>query len=140
MRKLSAIVLASFAIAVTLAWPYIKMEFASSAWYTEQDKRQYNYYTPDLFKKIPRISKDYSFSFGRVTGTEANVFTLRFYGVTDTEVIRRFLISEGYQPQTSCDVDAECWNHAASHDDVSIGNLRSEKAVFVQIYRRLYDD
>ena len=125
-------------IALVLGWPYVRMEFSSSAYYTEQDKRSYEYYTPELLKKIPRISGDYKFEFGRITGTEANVFTVKFYGVAETQSIRNYLKSEGYELQASCDVEAECWENRATNDVVTVGNIHSQKGVFVQIYRRLY--
>jgi len=34
-------------IMLAVAWPYIKMEFASSAHYTEQDKREYEFIRQD---------------------------------------------------------------------------------------------
>ncbi|WON77061.1 hypothetical protein [Serratia sp. UGAL515B_01] len=125
-------------IALVVGWPYVKMEFANSAYYTEQDKRAYEYYTPEILKKIPRISDNYEFEFGRITGTEANVFTVKFYGVAETQSIRNYLKSEGYELQASCDVEAECWKSRATNDEVTVGNMLSQKGVFVQIYRRLY--
>ena len=56
------------AAALTYAWPYIVMEFAGSAHYTEQDKREYEFYTPVLLKKMPRISSRYDFDFANITG------------------------------------------------------------------------
>lgn len=140
MRKAIVILIGTVviaALAIVAGWPYVRMEFASSAYYTEQDKRSYEYYTPELLKKIPRISDDYKFEFGRITGTEANVFTVKFYGVTETHSIRNYLKSEGYELQTSCNVEAECWESRATTDKVTVGNIHSQKGVFVQIYRRL---
>lgn len=125
-------------IALAIAWPYLQMEFASSAYYTEQDKREYEYYTPDLLKEMPRISDNYEFGFGRITGTEANVFTIKFFDITDTKRIKDYLKSEGYELQSSCDVEAECWKSRASNDEVTVGNIYSQKGVFVQVYRPLY--
>jgi len=133
-------VIAIAGIALAVGWPYVKMEFASSAYYTEQDKRAYDYYTPELLKKIPRVSGDYKFEFGRITGTEANVFTVKFYGVAENQIIINYLKSEGYERQTSCDVEAECWKSRATHDEVTVGDIHSQKGVFVQIYRRLYSN
>ena len=125
-------------IGLVIGWPYIRMEFASSAYYTRENQRQYEYYTPELLKKMPRVSSDYKFEFGRITGTEANVFTVKFYGVSDTRSIRDYLKSEGYEPRASCDVEAECWKSRATNDEVTVGNIHSQTGVFVQIYRRLY--
>lgn len=140
MRKTIVVLIGTVvtsALAIVAGWPYVRMEFASSAYYTEQDKRPYEYYTPELLKKTPRISSDYKFEFGRITGTEANVFTVKFYGVAETHSIRNYLKSEGYELQTSCDVEAECWESRATIDKVTVGNIHSQKGVFVQIYRRL---
>lgn len=38
-------------IGLVIGWPYIRMEFASSAYYTRENQRQYEYYTPELLKK-----------------------------------------------------------------------------------------
>lgn len=127
-------------IAMVVGWPYVRMEFASSAYYTEQDKQAYEYYTPELLKKIPILSNNYEFEFGRITGTEANVFTVKFYGTVETRSIRNYLQSEGYKLQTSCEVEAECWKSRATNDEVTVGNIHSQKGVFVQIYRRLYSN
>lgn len=133
---ISVVVIAG--ISLVVGWPYVRMEFASSAYYTEQNKRAYEYYTPELLKKIPRISKNYSFEFGRITGTEANVFTVKFYGASEARSIRNYLKSEGYELQASCDIEAECWKSRVTNDEVTVGNIHSQKGVFVQIYRRLY--
>ena len=96
MRKAIVILIGTVviaALAIVAGWPYVRMEIASSAYYTEQDKRSYEYYTPELLKKIPRISDDYKFEFGRITGTEANVFTAKFHGVAATHSIRNYLDS-----------------------------------------------
>ncbi|AUX72207.1 hypothetical protein [Erwinia pyrifoliae] len=143
MRKTIVVLIGVVVIAgivLVVGWPYVRLEFASSAYYTEQDKRAYEYYTPELLKKIPRISDDYKFEFGRITGTEANVFTMKFYGVSETRSIRNYLKSEGYELQASCDVEAECWESRATNDEVTVGNIHSQKGVFVQIYRRLYSN
>lgn len=66
------------------------------------------------------------------------MFTVKFYDVNETQTIRDYLKSEGYEPQTSCDVEAECWQSRATNDEVTVGNILSRKGVFVQIYRRLY--
>ncbi|MDX5628281.1 MULTISPECIES: hypothetical protein [unclassified Brenneria] len=98
MRKLItalAAVLLLAGAAFVFVWAYLKMEFASSAHYTEQDKREYAYFTPDLLKNMPMISNDYRFEYGNVTGPEAHVFTVHFYGTTDSNVIRDYLRSEG---------------------------------------------
>lgn len=56
MRKAIAMLMSVVVIsgiALVIIWPHLKMEFASSAHYTSQDKREYEYYTPELLKKCP---------------------------------------------------------------------------------------
>ncbi len=117
------------------AWPYLKMEFASSAHYTQQDKREYEHYTPELLKKMPRITKNYTFEFGNISGPQAHVFTVRFYGTTDTRKIRDYLISVGYKPQAQCDAEAECWRIENSKDVVTLAAYALPDSVVVRIYR-----
>lgn len=143
MRKFVVVLMSVVVIVgafLIVGWPYVKMEFASSAYYTEQNKRAYKFYTPELLKNIPRISDDYRFEFGRITGTEANVFTMKFYGISETQNITNYLKSEGYELQASCDVEAECWESRVTNDKVTVGYIHSQKGVFVQIYRRLYSN
>lgn len=61
------------------------MEFASCAHYTEQNKREYEYNTPELLKKIPRISEDHNFSYSNISGPQTFVFGVEFNGTTDTK-------------------------------------------------------
>lgn len=77
MRKslalLSCVVIVA-GITLMCVWPRLAMEFADSAHYTEKDKREYEYYTPDLLRKMPRISDDYEFSYSRISGPDAVVY------------------------------------------------------------------
>lgn len=60
MRKSVAVamgVILAAGMVLTAVLPYVKMEFASSAHYTEQDTREYEYYTPDLLKKYQKFQK-----------------------------------------------------------------------------------
>ena len=125
-------------IALVFGWPYVRMEFATSAHYTEQDKREYEYYTPDILKRMPRVSDNYSFDFSKGSGRNEFVFTIHFYGIKDSGVIINFLKSEGYEPQKTCDVEAECWRSYKNNDVISIAYFTSPKEVFVQIYRSPY--
>lgn len=141
MRKLitrTGIFFLVVGIALAIAWPYLKMEFASSAHYTELDKREYAYFTPELLKNMPRISNDYRFEYGNVTGPEAHVFTVHIYGTTDSSVIRDYLRAEGYEPQKTCDVEAECWRSHKNNDVVTIAKFISPKEVFVQLSQSPY--
>lgn len=66
-----SVVLVLTGVALAFGWPYLKMGFASSAYYTERDKAEYEYYTPELLKKMPRTSDDITFEFGKVSGPQA---------------------------------------------------------------------
>ncbi|CAI0803262.1 Uncharacterised protein [Serratia rubidaea] len=136
--RVSAIVLVAIGAMFAFAWPYIKMEFAGSAYYTQQDSREYAFYTPELLKNMPRIAEHYRFEFGNVSGPEAQVFTVRFDNATDTSKIRSYLASAGYQPQSRCDVEAECWRTPQSKDVVTLIKYTSPNSVVVQIYRSPY--
>ncbi|MCO4311895.1 hypothetical protein [Pectobacterium versatile] len=126
------------AAAVGSLWPYIKMNFAGSAHYTEQDKREYAFYTPDILKAMPRITDRYDFNFSNVTGPEAKVWTVNFYGTDDTRKVHTYLTSMGYEKQVRCDVEAECWRTAGTKDVVTIATFDTDKSVMVQVYSSPY--
>ncbi|AXF78802.1 hypothetical protein SY86_08185 [Erwinia tracheiphila] len=118
-------------------WPWLKIGFAESAYYRQQDKREYDFYTPELLKNMPRITNDYSFEFGNISGPQAFVYGIRFYGTRDTQNIRHYLKSAGYEPQTHCDIEAECWLSDKSEEDiVTLYTYSSPDTVGVQLYRR----
>ena len=87
-------------VALTLGWPYLDMGFSSSANYTQRDKREYDYYTPELLKRMPRISDNYEFSYSNISGPQAFVYGIQFNGTNDASRIREYLISEGYELQS----------------------------------------
>ncbi|MBA0158898.1 hypothetical protein [Pectobacterium versatile] len=122
------------AAAVGSLWPYIKMNFAGSAHYTEQDKREYAFYTPDILKAMPRITDRYDFNFSNVTGPEAKVWTVNFYGTDDTRKVHTYLASMGYEKQARCDVEAECWRAAGTKDVVTVATFDVDKSVMVEVY------
>lgn len=124
-------------IALTVAWPYMKMEFASSAQYTELDRQEYEYYTPALLKQMPRISDDYEFRYANISGPQAFVYSIEFKGVTDASKIRGYLSQAGYQLQRSCDIEAECWISSHSKQDiVTLNQSLPLQVVGVDIYLR----
>jgi hypothetical protein len=114
------------------AWPWVKMEFASSAHYTEQDKREYEFYTPDILRNMPRISTRYSFDFANITGPATHVYAVKFYGTQDTRKIDNYLMSKGYK-RGKCDFDSVCWRSADPAESVYVGTLKGEKTVIVQV-------
>ncbi|MCU5771154.1 hypothetical protein N5923_02430 [Erwiniaceae bacterium BAC15a-03b] len=125
---------------LTAVWTFLKLEFAGSASYTEQDWLKYEFYTPELLKKMPRISDDYNFDFANITGPEALVFSVHFQGTTDSSEIQNYLRAKGYEPQKTCSIEAECWRSYKSNDVISIGKFMSSKEIFVDIYRSPYTD
>ncbi|MFE8049840.1 hypothetical protein RBA63_20655 [Brenneria goodwinii] len=138
MRKATVVLIGLVVIAgivLVVGWPYVRMEFASSAHYTELDKREYEYYTPEILKKIPRASDNYRFDFSKGAGRDEFVFTVHFYGAKDSSVIIDYLRAEGYERQKTCDVEAECWRSYKNNDVITIAHFTSPKEIFVQIYR-----
>lgn len=136
MRKsfkvLSGVVIV-IAAALTYAWPYIKMEFTGFDNYTEQDKREYNFYTPDILRKMPRISERYDFDFANVTGPAKHVNAVKFYGTDDTSKINAYLTSIGYTKQDECDLNSSCWRGTDPQETIYVGILTGEKTVIVQV-------
>ncbi|WP_241617086.1 hypothetical protein [Rosenbergiella epipactidis] len=120
-------------------WPYLKMVFATSAYYTEKDKAEYVFYTPDLFKKMPRIAYNYTYEYGSVSGPEATVFTVRYHGVVDTTKIEEYLTSSGYRREPTCDVQADCWRSQKTSDIVTVIRYHDPDSVVLQIYRSPYN-
>lgn len=120
------------AIALTYAWPWVRMEFAGSAHYTEQDKREYYFYTPDILKKMPRISVRYAFDFANITGPAAHVYAVKFYDTKDTRKIEDYLTSTGYQ-RTECDFESPCWRKTDPQESVYVDALKGENTVIVQV-------
>lgn len=121
------------AAALIYAWPYIRMEFTGFANYTERDKREYDFYTPDLLRKMPRISENYDFDFSNVTGPAKHVNAVKFYGTDDTSKIDAYLTSNGYRKQAECDLNSACWRGADPQETVYVGILTGEKTVIVQV-------
>lgn len=121
------------AVALAYVWPYIVMEFAGSAHYTEQDKREYEFYTPDLLKKMPRISPRYDFDFANITGPASHVYAVRYFGADDSRQIENYLNTMGYQKQESCHIEAVCWRSADPQEIVTVSTLDSPKALLVSV-------
>ncbi|MBC3994432.1 hypothetical protein H8R20_02370 [Morganella morganii] len=114
-------------------WPYVQMEFAESAHYTEQDKREYEFYTPEVLKKMPRVSNDYSFDFANITGPATHVNAIKFSDVKDISRIEEYLMSSGYVKGV-CDFESPCWRNLDPREAIFIDNTENDKVVVQVVY------
>lgn len=124
----------------TAAWTFLKLTLADSAHYSEQDRFEYQFFTPDLLKKMPRITDDYRFVFTNISGPQAHVFSLQFSGTSDTSAIEKYLTDAGYTAQITCHIEAQCWRSPQTRDVISIAHFQAPPAppeVFIDIYRYL---
>ncbi|WON76492.1 hypothetical protein [Serratia sp. UGAL515B_01] len=119
--------------ALLYAWPYVEMELAGFANYTEQDKREYEFYTPDILKKMPRITENYDFDFANITGPAKHVNAVKFYGTDNTSKIDAYLTAIGYKKQDECDLNSSCWRASDPNETIYVGILTGEKTVIVQV-------
>ncbi|RRZ88973.1 hypothetical protein [Erwinia sp. 198] len=123
--------------ALISVWPWLKMGSASSAHYTERDKREYGYYTPDILKNMPRISARYDFDYANVSGPASFfAFTVKFYGTRDTREINRYLDLKGYAKQTTCFVEAACWQGQDPKEVITVGLYSEPDTVAVSVVQR----
>ncbi|MEN3753804.1 hypothetical protein [Mangrovibacter yixingensis] len=113
--------------------PVIKMELAESAQYTENDKREYNFYTPELLKKMPRIAEQYDFHFANISGPAAHIYSVTFYGTHDTSKIDDYLSSNGYKKQQSCNIEADCWQAGDPQAEITVSKLESPESLQVSL-------
>ncbi|PWW10130.1 hypothetical protein [Mangrovibacter plantisponsor] len=132
-NKILCVVILVCICVVAYTIPYIKMEFAGSAHYTEQDRREYNFYTPDILKGMPRISDHYDFDFSNTTGPANQVNAIKFYGTEDIRIIDSYLASLGYKKKEKCDIEATCWKGTDPQETIYVGILKSEKIVIIQV-------
>lgn len=119
--------------ALACAWPYIKMEFSGSAHYTEQDKREYRFYTPDILKNIPRISPQYDFDFANITGPASHVYAIRFYDTDNVSKIDAYLNRMGYKKQETCHIEAVCWRSNDPQEVITVSKLENPEALLVSV-------
>lgn len=132
MKPVVLIIVAIILISATVAWPYLKMELASSAYYSQSDTREYEYYTPELLKKMPRISPSFTFQYMSNHDSRNALYGIRFEGTTETDEVKTYLKSSGYQPQAACDTSAECWHKERSNEVVSLYSSSTPDYVVVQ--------
>lgn len=89
---------------------YLKMEFADGADYSEMDKREYDFYTPELLKNMPRVSKTYNFHYSNLSGPNAAlIYQANFFGITDTRQIDIYLEKNGFKKGGTCNTSENCW-------------------------------
>ncbi|KAA8994552.1 hypothetical protein FJU30_26180 [Affinibrenneria salicis] len=109
-QKITLIILVVCVIGLFYGLQYLKMEFADGADYTQQDKREYDYYTPELLKNMPRVSNVYRFHYSNVSGPNpALVYQASFYGTTDIRKIDTYLEKNGYKKTGVCNTNGDCW-------------------------------
>ncbi|AHG19288.1 hypothetical protein Z042_06395 [Chania multitudinisentens RB-25] len=130
--KILAVVAVVMVATLAYAWPYIAMEFAGSAHYSEQDTREYEFYTPEILKRMPRISPRYDFDFANITGPATHVYAVKFYDTEATKEIEEYLESTGYM-QEMCDFEVVCWRSSDPQESVYVGTLNGEKTVIIQV-------
>lgn len=139
MKTSNKVLLATFAIVfigLVYAWPYVKMDFAESASYTEQDKRQYEFFTPDLLKKIPRVSENYQFGYSNIAGPDLLIYDVKFSGTTDASRIDIYLEENGYKRLGVCDIEGECWQGDNPKIAVSVGIVSKPETVIVSMIEK----
>ncbi|MDV2862102.1 hypothetical protein [Phytobacter ursingii] len=126
-------IFAVVAVGLVYAWPYVKMDFAESASYTDRDKREYEFFTPDLLKKIPRVSESYQFGYSNVSGPDLLIHDVKFLGTTDASRINIYLEENGYKRLGICDIEGECWQGDDPKISVSVGIVSKPETVIVSV-------
>jgi len=116
-------------------WPYVQMDFAESARYTEKDTRQYEFYTPKLLKNMPRVTKNYGFSFSNVAGPGLLIYELQFQGTTDTSQIDRYLEQHGYKKSSTCDIQGDCWTGPEPKVSLSVGIIKDPGTLIISMVK-----
>lgn len=128
-----AILVAVLTGVIAYYWPIIEPGFDGSAHYTEQETRLYEHFTPDILKKMPRISDRYEFAFYNVSGPESQGYTVTFHDTTDTSKISAYLASLGYSKHNDCVVSGDCWRGKNPEVTVTVGTIAQNKNVLVSV-------
>ncbi len=126
-------IFAVVAVGLVYAWPYVKMDFAESVSYTDRDKREYEFFTPELLKKIPRVSESYQFGYSNVSGPDLLIHDVKFLGTTDASRINTYLEENGYKRLGICDIEGECWQGDDPKISVSVGIVSKPETVIVSV-------
>lgn len=136
MRMSAKIFLAAVVVSAgggMVLWPYVKMSVAESAHYTEQDKAEYAFYTPELLRNLPRVSKDYEFGYANVSGPGLLIYDVRFSGTTDVSRITTYLEDRGYTRLARCDIAGTCWKSSEPGISVSVGVVPEPATIIVSL-------
>lgn len=131
--KITLIVLVLLTAGIVYAWPYVQMNFAESARYTENNRREYEFYTPELLKKMPRVTGDYEFGFSNVSGPGTLVYDLQFKGTSDANKINSYLEEHGYKKSSTCDIQGDCWKGEDPKVSVSVGIIKDPSTLIVSL-------
>lgn len=120
-------------VAVAMTWSSIKLRFTESATYRENDTREYQYFTPEILKNMPRISDRYEFDYALIDGTPRSVNAVKFYGASDATKIIDYLKSLGYLKHSECRSNNECWKGGDPQETIYVGRIASETGVIVVV-------
>lgn len=132
--KIMLAVLVVCVISLLYGLQYLRMEFSDGADYTEQDKREYNFYTPELLKNMPRVSNAYRFHYSNVSGPNpALIYQAIFSGTTDPTQIDSYLEKNGYKKIGTCNRNEDCWIGKDSNITVSVGVDENPNAIRVEM-------
>ncbi|PKH22358.1 hypothetical protein CIG19_13735 [Enterobacterales bacterium CwR94] len=130
--KIMLPVMVLFMIGLIYGFQYFSMVFADSADYTERDRKEYNFYTPELLKNLPRVSDVYSFHYSNVSGPNpALIYQARFSGTTDTSKINTFLEKNGFKKTGMCSSNGNCWMGKDPDITISVGLEDNPSAIHV---------
>lgn len=135
-NKILLTALIAIVVGLVYVWPYVKMDFAESASYTEQDKRAYEFFTPDLLKELPRVSETYQFGYSNVSGPDLLIYDIKFSGTSDTSRIDTYLAENGYTRLGACDIEGECWQGKDPKITVSVGIVPNPETIVVSVVEK----
>lgn len=143
MRKLASVGIVLCVVmgaAVAVSWPSLELRLTDNTVYQETDRRQYEYFTPEVLKNIPRISDKYIFDYALVDGSPRTVHAVKFYGTTDVKPVKRYLESLGYRAHAGCDIGNECWKGSNPLETISVEGLNRQAGVIVIVENRIKRD
>lgn len=134
--KILLTALIAIIVGLFYVWPYVKMDFAESASYTEQDRKEYEFFTPEVLKKLPRVSETYQFGYSNVSGPDLLIYDVKFSGTADTSKIDAYLAENGYTRLSVCDIEGECWQGQDPKETVSVGIVPKPETIIVSVVEK----